>query len=65
MAVKLENAGAIQLLSENRKTKIMIQAEKFKYLPNHPMKQGMHYLTKIRLKHSSFRDISESIKPIC
>ncbi|XP_041374190.1 uncharacterized protein LOC121387231 [Gigantopelta aegis] len=50
----MEKTAAIQPLGERRDAKIMIQAEKFRYLPNHPMKQRMDGLTKNRLKRSSF-----------
>jgi len=58
---EMEKATAIQPLSEWRDTKIMIQAEKLKYLPNDPMKQRMEGLTKSRLKHRSFIDQSGSL----
>jgi len=50
----MEETAAIPPLGLRRDAKVMIQAEKFKCLPDHPMKKRMENLTKNRLKRSSF-----------
>ncbi|KAK7093816.1 hypothetical protein V1264_007506 [Littorina saxatilis] len=50
----MEEVAAIQPLSQRRDAKVMVQTEKFKCLPAHPMKKRMNNLTKNRLKRSSF-----------
>ena len=50
----VENATAIESLSERRDIKIVIQTKKFKYLSNYQMKQRMEGLTKSHLKHRQF-----------
>ena len=50
----MEKITAIQPLHQRRDEKTMVQAEKFKCLPQHPMNERMQNLTKNRLKRSSF-----------
>ena len=50
----MEKLTGIQPLALRREAKIMVQAEKFRCLPDHPMKQKLNGLTKNRLKRSSF-----------
>nr|KAG5706601.1 hypothetical protein BaRGS_005671 [Batillaria attramentaria] len=50
----MERTTGIQPLDERRKTKILLQAEKFRCQDKHPMKQRVEGLTKNRLKRSSF-----------
>ena len=50
----METLTGIQPLSQRRDAKIMTQAEKFRCLPDHPMKQKLDGYTKNRLKRSSF-----------
>jgi len=50
----MEETVGIQPLSDRRDAKIMVQAEKYRCLPNHPMKHKLGGLTKNRLKRSSF-----------
>jgi ribonuclease HI len=57
----MEDITATQPLSQRRDAKVMIQAEKFKCLPAHPMKQRMQNLTKNRLKRSSFLHESKKL----
>jgi ribonuclease HI len=52
--VEMENMGRTQALRERRDTKVLIQAEKFKCMPNHPMKSRFQNLAMGRLKRSSF-----------
>ena len=51
---EMERLTGIQPLNQRREAKIMAQAEKFRCLPDHPMKQKLDSLTKNRLKRSSF-----------
>ena len=57
----MEKLTAIQPLSQRRETKNMIQAEKFKCLPDHPMKEKLNRLTKNRLKRSSFVHVNKKL----
>jgi len=50
----MEEITAIQPLQQRRDTKTMVQAEKYKCMPQHPMNKRMQNLTKNRLKRSSF-----------
>ena len=50
----MEQLTNIQPLNQRREAKIMAQAEKFRCLPDHPMKHKLDSLTKNRLKRSSF-----------
>ena len=50
----MEQLTGIQPLKERREAKNMMQAEKFRCLPDHPMKPKLDSLTKNRLKRSSF-----------
>ena len=45
---------AIQPLSKRRDMRIMIQAERYKCSPSHPMKTKIHGITKNRIKRESF-----------
>ena len=51
---EMEKLTGIQPLSQRREAKVMMQAEKFRCLPDHPMKQKLNSLTKNRLKRGSF-----------
>ena len=51
---EMEKLTSILPLSQRRDIKVMLQAEKFSCMPNHPMQQKMENLTKNRLKRSSF-----------
>ena len=51
---EMEKLTGIQPLCQRREEKTLMQAEKYKCLPNHPMKQKLEGLTKNRLKRSSF-----------
>ena len=50
----MEEITAIQPLSKRRDMRIMIQAERYKCSPSHPMKTKMHGMTKNRIKRESF-----------
>ena len=50
----MEEVTAIQPLVQRRDMKNLVQAEKIKVLPHHPMGQRMDQPTKSRLKRSSF-----------
>ena len=50
----MEQLTSIQPLNQRREAKIMVQAEKFRCLPDHPMKHKLDSLTKNRLQRSSF-----------
>ena len=50
----MEQLTGIQPLNQRREAKIMVQAQKFRCLPDHPMKSKLDSLTKNRLKRSSF-----------
>ena len=50
----LENCTGLQSLEERRSSKILTQAETFKKLPAHPMRQRMKEPTKRRLQRTSF-----------
>lgn len=52
--VEMEKLGRMQTLSDRRDTKILLQAEKFNCMPNHPMKERLQNLAMGRLKRSSF-----------
>ena len=45
---------AIQPLQQRRQAKVILQAEKYKCLPDHPMKKKVEGRTKYRIKRSSF-----------
>ncbi|KAK7101835.1 hypothetical protein V1264_020159 [Littorina saxatilis] len=51
---EMEKLTTIQPLCQRREAKTMVQAEKLKCLPDHPMKHRLSNLTKNRLKRSSF-----------
>ena len=51
---RMETLTGIQPLNHRREGKVLMQAEKFRSLPNHPMKPKVEGLTKNRLKRSSF-----------
>ena len=46
----MEEITAIQPLSKRRDMRIMIQAERYKCSPSHPMKTKIHGMTKNRIK---------------
>ena len=50
----MEEITAIQPLSKRRDMRIMIQAERYKCSPSHPMKTKIHGMTKNRIKRESF-----------
>ncbi|XP_052249844.1 uncharacterized protein LOC127857490 [Dreissena polymorpha] len=50
----MEKLTGIQPLHERRQTKVLLQAEKFKSLPDHPIKARLTEGTKNRLKRGSF-----------
>ncbi|XP_041364052.1 uncharacterized protein LOC121379473 [Gigantopelta aegis] len=63
----MEKTAAIQPLGERRDAKIMIQAEKFRYLPNHPMKQRMDWSDKesvsnVAVSSTKVEDLLENTK---
>ena len=51
---EMERLTGVQPLGQRRATKIVMQAEKFRCMPNHPMKTRLEGLTKNGLKRSSF-----------
>ena len=59
----MERLTGVQPLGQRRDAKIMMQAEKFKCMTNHPMKTRLEGLTTHRLKRSSF--VHESKKLSC
>ena len=50
----IEETTTIQPLSKRRDMRIMIQAERYKCSPSHPMKTKIHGMTKHRVKRESF-----------
>ena len=50
----MEETTAIQPLSKRRDMKNIIQAERYKLSPSHPMRERMDAMTKHRLKKESF-----------
>ena len=50
----MEQTTAIQPPQPRRQAKVVLQAEKYKCLPDHPMKEKVEGRTKNRLKRSSF-----------
>ena len=58
---EMEKLLAIQPLSQRRETKNMIQAEKFKCLPDHPIKDKGNRLPKNRLTSSSFVHVNKKL----
>ena len=52
--IELETTTGLESLEDRRDTKILIQAAKFKRLPNHPMKEKLGRQAKGRLKRGSF-----------
>ena len=50
----MEQTTAIQPLQQRRQAKVLIQAEKYKYLPDHHMKEKVEGHTMNRIKKSSF-----------
>ena len=51
---EMERLTGVQPLGQRRDAKNMMQAEKFKFLTNHPMKTRLEGLIKNRLKRYSF-----------
>ena len=51
----MEQTTAIQHLQQRRQAKVLLQAEKYKCLPDHPMKEKVEGRTKNRIKRSSFK----------
>ncbi|PVD38700.1 hypothetical protein C0Q70_01320 [Pomacea canaliculata] len=51
---ELETITGLEPLEDRRDTKMLVQAAKFKRLPNHPMKNRLAQPTKGRLKRGSF-----------
>ena len=58
----MEQVTGIQPLQERRKTKILLQAQKYECLPDHPMKNRLQGFTKNRLKRSSFVHEAKKLK---
>ena len=52
--LELETTTGLQSLEDRRDSNLLIQAAKFKRLPNHPMKTRLSKPTKGRLKRGSF-----------
>ena len=50
----MEEITGIPPLSQRRNAKLLIQARKYYFLPDHPMKLKLDSLTKNRLQRSSF-----------
>ena len=50
----MEQTTAIQPLQQRQQAKVLFQAEKYKCLPDHPMKEKVEGRTKNRIKRSSF-----------
>ena len=50
----MEQTTAIQPLQQRRQAKVLLQAEKYKCLPEHPLKEKVEGRTKNRIKRSSF-----------
>ena len=50
----MEQTTAIQPLQQRRQAKVLLQAEKYKCLPDHPMKEKVEGRTNNRIKRSSF-----------
>ena len=50
----MEQTTALQPLRQRRRAKVLLQAEKYKCLPDHPMKEKVEGRTKNRIKRSSF-----------
>jgi len=50
----MEEVTAIPPLAKRRETKALIQASKYQFLPDHPMKTKLGNLTKNRLKRGSY-----------
>ena len=57
----MEKVAAIQSLEQRRDSKILVQAEKFKCLPRHPMTRRMNQPTRNRLKRKSFLHQSRTL----
>ncbi|KAK7103078.1 uncharacterized protein [Littorina saxatilis] len=58
----MESLTGVQPLITRRDTKTLIQAEKYKSLPKHPMNSRMEKPIRNRLKRSSFVHQSRSLK---
>ena len=50
----MEQTTAIQPVQQRRQAKVLLEAEKYKCLPDHPMKEKVECRTKNRIKRSSF-----------
>ena len=50
----MEQTTAIQPLQQRRHTKVLLRAEKYKCLPDHPMKEKVEGCTKNGIKRCSF-----------
>ena len=50
----MEQTTAMQPLQQRRQAKVLLQTEKYKCLPDHPMKEKVEGRTKNRIKRSSF-----------
>ena len=58
----IEEATAIQPLSKRRDMRNIIQAEKYKCSPSHPMWKRMDAITKHRIKRTSFIHKNNNLK---
>ncbi|XP_064646246.1 uncharacterized protein LOC135499431 [Lineus longissimus] len=58
----METIAQLQPSQDRRDVKVMIQAEKFKRLTNHPMHQRVKKVSRKRLKRSSFINQSETLE---
>ena len=55
----MEQTTAIQPLQQRRHAKVLLQTEKYKCLPHHPMKEKEEGRTKNRIKRSSFTHVKK------
>jgi len=58
----MEQTTAIQPLQQRRQTKVLLQAEEYKCLPDHHMKEKVEGRTKNRIKRSSFTHELKKLK---
>ena len=58
----MDETTAIQPLSKRRDMRNIIQAERYKCLPSHPMRKRMDAMTKHRIKRESFIHKNNNLK---
>jgi len=62
---EMEKTADLEPLETRRNYKILVQAEKAKRMPTHPLHQKLNKRTKNRLKRQSLNHLTEKLENIC